>query len=96
MKRLIKRLRYIPDRTSDVMRHLCGRLSSDARFVLVVAMLAGFSALSVYMTVSSIYRIGKKEGRRLEIEHLRRIQLEKDSVIHPFKRKHYGNDGANR
>lgn len=46
-------------------------MSPDVRLVCVVAMLAGFSVLSVYVTVSSIYRIGRKDGeQRMRIERL--------------------------
>lgn len=56
------------------------------RLVCVVAMLAGFSVLSVYVTVSSIYRIGRKDGeQRMRIERLGQPQLlcpktDKDSI----------------
>ena len=49
-----KWLHYIPDRISDGMRCVCGRMSPDVRLIVVVAMLVGFSALSIYITVSSI------------------------------------------
>jgi hypothetical protein len=39
-------------------------------------MLLLFSGLSIYMTVSSIYNMGKKSGRQMEIEHIKRLELE--------------------
>ncbi|GHU91919.1 hypothetical protein FACS1894155_12000 [Bacteroidia bacterium] len=39
-------------------------------------MLFVFSAGSIYMTVSSIYNMGKKNGRQMEIEHIKRLELE--------------------
>lgn len=62
MNRLKKWIRYVPDRIDDGLRYLCGRMSPDVRLVCVVAMLTGFGCLSIYMTVSSIYRIGRHEG----------------------------------
>ena len=56
MNRLKKWIRYVPDRIDDGLRYLCGRMSPDVRLVCVVAMLTGFGCLSIYMTVSSIYR----------------------------------------
>lgn len=72
-----KWIRYVPDRIDDGLRYLCGRMSPDARLVCVVVMLTGFSGLSIYMTVSSIYRIGKREGEQLQIEHIRRMEPHK-------------------
>ena len=37
-----KWLHYIPDRISDGMRCVCGRMSPDVRLIVVVAMLVGF------------------------------------------------------
>ena len=75
MNRLKKWIRYVPDRIDDGLRYLCGRMSPDVRLVCVVAMLTGFGCLSIYMTVSSIYRIGRHEGEQLQMEHIRRMEL---------------------
>ena len=52
------------------LRRLAGRISPDMRVAIILVMLAAFGALSVYMTVSSIYRIGRNDGKELGIEHL--------------------------
>lgn len=79
-----KWIRYVPDRIDDGLRYLCGRMSPDVRLVCVVTMLTGFGCLSIYMTVSSIYRIGRHEGEQLQMEHIRRMELyrgiNKDSI----------------
>ena len=81
-----KWLHYIPDRISDGMRCVCGRL------IVVVAMLGGFSALSIYITVSSIYNIGKRRGEQMRIERMRQLELHpgisKDSIHFNHDRKH--------
>jgi hypothetical protein len=47
-------------------------------------MLVVFSGLSIYMTVSSIYNLGKGKGQELQIEQMEtlRLQLEqqRDSI----------------
>ena len=94
-----KWLHYIPDRISDGMRCVCGRLSPDVRLIVVVAMLivvvamlVGFSALSIYITVSSIYNIGKRRGEQMRIERMRQLELHpdisKDSIHFNHDRKH--------
>lgn len=60
------------------LRRLAGRISPDMRVAIILVMLAAFGALSVYMTVSSIYRIGRNDGKELGIEHIRRLQLPND------------------
>ncbi|MBP7611547.1 MAG: DUF3989 domain-containing protein [Paludibacter sp.] len=69
----------------DGLRSLLGRLTPDRRVVLIVTMLIVFSGLSVYMTVSSIYNIGKQQGEQIQIKHIEslKMQLEqqrKDSI----------------
>jgi hypothetical protein len=39
-------------------------------------MLLLFGGLSIYMTVSSIYNMGKKSGQQTQIEHIQRLELE--------------------
>ena len=35
-----------------------------------------FTGLSLYFTISSIYRFGKGEGERMQIQHIERLELE--------------------
>ena len=35
-----------------------------------------FAALSLYITISSIYRFGKGNGEQLQIEHIEQLRLE--------------------
>lgn len=39
-------------------------------------MLFVFGAGSIYMTVSSIYNMGKKSGQGMQIEHIKHLELE--------------------
>ena len=68
------------------LRRLAGRISPDVTLV-------AFGSLSVYMTVSSIYRIGRNDGKELGIEHVRRLQLPNDSIVNPFESGRYGTGG---
>ena len=69
------------------LRRLAGRITPDMRVVIVLVMMLAFGGLSVYMTVSSIYRIGRNDGRETGIEHIRRLQLSNDSIINPFNKQ---------
>ena len=66
------------------LRRRAGRITPDMRVVIVLVMMLAFGGLSVYMTVSSIYNIGKSDGRELGIEHIKRLQLPNDTIINPF------------
>ena len=57
------------------LRRLAGHISPDMRVAIILVTLVAFGSLSVYMTVSSIYRIGRNDGKELGIEHIRRLQL---------------------
>ena len=69
------------------LRRLAGRITPDMRVVIVLVMMLVFGGLSVYMTVSAIYRIGRSDGREMGIEHIRRLQLPNDSIINPFNKQ---------
>ena len=62
------------------------------RVAVIVTLTLAFAGLSVYMTVSSIYRIGRQDGQRPEIQRMERLRMENDSIINPFNQE-YGNTG---
>lgn len=64
----------------DGLRGLLGRMTPDRRVILVLTMLFVFGGLSIYMTVSSIYNIGKKSGVQMEIERIEALRLQQEQV----------------
>ena len=72
-----KKITNLRDRIEDGLRSLLGQISTDGRIVVILVMLFLFSAASIYITVSSIYNIGKKSSReQMQIEHIKRLELE--------------------
>ncbi|MEA4809368.1 hypothetical protein SDC9_25959 [bioreactor metagenome] len=72
----------------DRLRSLVRPSSPDARVIVIVTMLIVFSGLSIYMTVSSIYNLGKDKGRELQIEQIETLKLQqqqRDSINHQNK-----------
>ena len=64
---------HVQDWADEKLRHLCGHMTPEIRLAVILLMLLFFGGLSIYFTVSSIYRIGK--------EHIRQLQLQgKDST----------------
>lgn len=69
------------DWVDEKLRRLCGRITPEKRLVVVLVMFVFFGGMSIYITVSSIYNIGKRDGQQLQIEHLGRLPMEaKDSI----------------
>ena len=54
-KKRIKPLEWVGDR----LRYACGSLSKDARILITIFMVLTLSGLSIYFTISSIYRMAK-------------------------------------
>ena len=71
-----KKITNLRDRIEDGLRSLLGQISPDGRIVVILVMLFVFGAGSIYMTVSSIYNMGKRSGQGMQIEHIKRLELE--------------------
>lgn len=82
----------IQDWADDRLRRLCGRITPGKRLAVILTMFLFFSIASVYIFVSGIYNIGKNDGRRIEIEHIRLLELQrKDSINNQLK---FNDNGA--
>lgn len=89
IKKQVNRFR---DWIEDGLRRVCGGLSPDARVITILAFCVIFGSLSICMTVSSIYHIGKRDAEQkyLEIEHMKRLELEhSNDSIKQLIRKEY-------
>ncbi len=71
-----KKLNAIGDWIEDGLRRMCGEITPDKRIIVILTMFLGFTGLSLYFTISSIYRFGKGEGKRMQIEHIERLEWE--------------------
>lgn len=88
-------MRKLSDKAEEWLRRMCGRLTPGARLAVILTMLLSFSFLSIYMTVNSIYDMGRRdaEKERIEIEHIRDLDLRrerKDSLQNLYKHYDYG------
>ena len=92
----MKLLNNVTDLINDKLRLLCGSLSYDARIVITVVMILFFSVTSIYIFIRSIYNIGKHEGERLQIEHIKTLNLNNHKTesdnISIFKLYEYGRE----
>ena len=72
----------VQDWVDDKLRRMCGRITPGKRLTVILLMFVFFGGMSIYITVSSIYNIGKRDGQRLQIEHIRELPLQQanDSI----------------
>ena len=71
-----KLINQVNEWLEDKLRSIVRPLSPDTRVIVILTMLLLFGGLSIYMTVSSIYNMGKKSGQEMQIEHIKRLELE--------------------
>ena len=74
------------------LRRMCGELTPEKRLITILAMCVIFGIGSIYMTVSSIYNIGKRDAEQkyLELEHITRLELQySNDSIKQLNRKEY-------
>lgn len=73
-----KKLIAVRDWMEDSLRSLLGQITPDGRIIVILIMLFLFGGGSIYMTVSSIYNMGKSKGQQMQIEHIERLELQQD------------------
>ncbi|MGE4347716.1 MAG: TraL conjugative transposon family protein [Flavobacteriaceae bacterium] len=80
-----KKITAVRDWLEDGLRALLGQITPDGRVIIILAMLFLFGAGSIYMTVSSIYNMGKSKGQEMQIEHMKLLEFQRqqtDSINH--------------
>ena len=80
----------VRDWADDRLRRMCGRITPGKRLAVILVMFFFLGGLSIYITVSSIYNIGKRDGQRLQIEHIRQYPLHGSDSINLSNRPEYG------
>ena len=68
MERKRNYIEKVQDWADDRLRRMCGRITPGKRLAVILVMFFFLGGLSIYITVSSIYNIGKRDGRRLQID----------------------------
>lgn len=57
------------------MKARLDRLSPKARLVTILTMFSVFAVLALYTFGKAVYDIGKNDGKEMEIEHIRQLEL---------------------
>ena len=90
MERKRNYIEKVQDWADDRLRRMCGRITPGKRLAVILVMFFFFGGLSIYITVSSIYNIGKRDGRRLQIEHIKQYPLHDSDSINLLNRLNNG------
>lgn len=90
MERKRNYIEKVQDWADDCLRRMCGRITPGKRLAVILVMFFFFGGLSIYITVSSIYNIGKRDGRRLQIEHIKQYPLHDSDSINLLNRLNNG------
>ena len=90
MERKRNHIEKVRDWADDRLRRMCGRITPGKRLAVILVMFLFFGGLSIYITVSSIYNIGKRDGRRLQIEHIKQYPLHDSDSINLLNRLNNG------
>ena len=90
MERKRNHIEKVLDWADDRLRRMCGRITPGKRLAVILVMFFFFGGLSIYITVSSIYNIGKRDGRRLQIEHIKQYPLHDSDSINLLNRLNNG------
>ena len=90
MERKRNYIEKVQDWADDRLRQMCGQITPGKRLAVILVMFFFFGGLSIYITVSSIYNIGKRDGRRLQIEHIKQYPLHDSDSINLLNRLNNG------
>ena len=90
MERKRNYIEKVQDWADDRLRQMCGQITPGKRLAVILVMFLFFGGLSIYITVSSIYNMGKRDGQRLQTEHIKQYPLHDSDSINPLNRPQYG------
>ncbi len=70
-----KRIGALSEHIESFLQRKCGALSPKGRIIVVLTMLALFTVLSLYFTVSSVCRFGQSTDNAIRIRHIEPAEL---------------------
>jgi Tfp pilus assembly protein PilO len=73
------------------LKILCGKPSPTKRLVFVLVICVVFAAANIYYVFSSIYGIGKNDGKKelIKLQHIEQIKLQQNDSINQLKQNLY-------
>lgn len=90
-------IRRLSDKADEWLRRMCAAMTPGARLAFILITFVVFSFLSVYITVSAIYDMGRRDAEKKfrELEQIRDwdLQPQRDSIKNLLKQFDYGTYG---
>lgn len=72
------KIKAVTDWLEDSLRSLCGSMSAERRLVVLLTLFILFAALSLYVTASAFYNLGKDAGEQIQIRHIEGLMQERE------------------
>lgn len=93
MRKSIGRLDAWTERQDARLRAWLEALPQRTKIITVLIIFGVFAACALFSFGAALYRIGRKSGRQIEIEHIKQFNLpQKQDSIHLFKHYDYGTE----
>ena len=73
--RIFWKIHDIKKKLKEHLKARLDRLSPKARLVTVLTMFSVFAVFALYTFGKAVYDIGKNDGKEMEIEHIRQLEL---------------------
>lgn len=93
MKKLIERLSEWTERQDERLRVWLAALPERTKIIVVLVIFGVFAIGALFTFGAALYQIGRKNGRRIEIEHIKQFNLpQKQDCINLFNHYDYGTE----
>lgn len=93
MRKCMKRVRNWTDKQDERLRRKLEALPQRTKLTVVLVIFTFFAVCALFTFGTALYQIGQENGRQIEIEHIRELNLpQKQDSINLYKYYDYGTD----
>ena len=92
----MKRVRDWTDKQDERLRRKLEALPQRTKLAVVLVIFTFFAVCALFTFGTALYQIGRENGRQIEIEHIRELNLpqKQDSINDLYKYYDYGTKGT--
>ncbi len=95
MGKCMKRVRDWTDKQDERLRRKLEALPQRTKLAVVLVIFTFFAVCALFTFGTALYQIGRENGRQIEIEHIRQLDLpQKQDSINLYKYYDYGTKGT--
>ena len=93
MGKCMKRVRDWTDKQDERLRRKLEALPQRTKLAVVLVIFTFFDGCALFTFGTALYQIGRENGRQIEIEHIRELNLpQKQDSINLYKYYDYGTE----